>query len=531
MKSFLKKTITLFVLCTLTFNIAAPAVDAQIGPVPVSDAEIRSKEVGLTVFGVTLKGITYDSVMIAISKKLLERMSDDIVQWINNGFNDGPAFATDPAKYFLTIADTIAGDFIQDIGAGALCSPFKSQIEGALRISYNSSRVTRDQYAGSCSLSGIAGNIDEFFNGDFAQGGWEGWITMTQNQDSNPYGAMITAQSTLAARIASATGIADKELSWSKGFLSSQDCKGEGSERVCVTTTPGSVIENQLQKILGSEISQLELADEFDEIVSALVGQLVGVVFNSGKGLIASNGTQNRWSNGGYGDNRTNSVYQCTPDKNAATLDAGKTDIKWTVYGNSSSAVSKTYLWTGSAPISGTTEEVTITYTTPGMKTAFVTVTETIMTNGTASTVTRERVACQSEVEIKKYPPISGICFPIEAIKYNPAFTYEQLRALKLNATRQEFEGSTVPVRWIVFPKGGSGVYDDFIWRFNKYWPTNKDETVSTQLVIGSVPLHSVSAALPYRGIDTRTASVKIFDKEINEVDVLNVSCDDLEVY
>ena len=566
MKPFLTKIVALLLLFVLSFNVAVPTLNAQ-GPVPVSDGAIRSKEVGLTIFGITLKGITYDSIMIAISKKLLERMSDNVVAWINNGFNGGPAFATDPAAFFLDVADQIAMPFIEDVGGSALCSPFRNQIMGALQISYRSSIVQRDRYVGSCTISRIVGNFDDFLSGDFSQGGWQGWITMTQNQDSNPYGAMINAQSTLAARIASATGIASKELDWSKGFLSSQNCTGTGSKKVCVTKTPGSIIENQLQKVLGSEISQLELADEFDEIVSALVGQLMGVVFNGGKGLITSN--QPRWAGGGYGGNQTNATYQCAPDKDTVTLTDGKADIIWKVH-SSNPTSNATYLWTGDAPLSGSTTEVRVAYTSGGLKSAFVTVTETLLASGTASTRTDKTIQCQPDVEIKRFDPIRGFCFPIDASKYDQGLDISGFRRAKVQALRQSDGGRTPEsVAWIVFPSGGSGVYDDFLWKINGigggfYEDSFKNKTTYSEMaprVETSVPElrrhlgvsnlyvspvilplakdasgktinHSVISVGKYHGNkdNPRTASVKIYDREFNEVEGATINCADLDV-
>jgi len=536
MKPLLKKIITLFVLCVFTFNTTVPAVDALIGPVPVSDGAIRTKEVGFTVLGITFVGVTLDGLLNMAMKKLIEQLSDSLVQWINDGFDGGPAFATDPADFFLGVADQIAGTFIEDIGLSALCSPFRAQIEGALQISFNSSRVLRERYIGSCTISGIVGNFDDFLSGDFSQGGWQGWITMTQNQDSNPYGAMITAQSTLAARIASATGVAREELSWSKGFLSSQECTGTGSEKSCVTTTPGTVIEDQLQRTLGTELAQLELADEFDELIGALAGQLMGAVFSSTRGLIATNGNPPRWAGGGFSGNRPVRNYRCFPDKNSVVLENGTADITWKVVGSSPGVVSKTYLWSGTPPIVGRTdEEVTVTYTTSGIKTAFITVTETIMQSGVESTVTNPTIECTGEVEVKKYGPIEGICFPILATDYNPSLNFEQLRAKILRADLAVNNGNTLPIRWIVFPKGGSGVYASFRWssrdttKPSDFKPGGPD--FNSFIVPGSVPLHSASQVGYYYRADDRTVKVNILDKELNEVDVEEITCAVLKVY
>jgi hypothetical protein len=117
---------------------------------------------------------------------------------------------------------------------------------------------------------------------------------MTQNDNNNPYGSFLKAQIELDRRIANALHIKDKQLSWDSGFLGWSECiqndpdTGECTKRG-PTKTPGKIIEGQLAETLGSGIRQLELADEFDELVSALFTQLVKQIFSSGQGLF--NGT------------------------------------------------------------------------------------------------------------------------------------------------------------------------------------------------------------------------------------------------
>ena len=113
---------------------------------------------------------------------------------------------------------------------------------------------------------------------------------MTQNDSNNPYGAYLEAQIELDARIAKALGIQSQQLNWNSGFLSWSECRkvhegtGKCLERGPVQT-PGKVIESQLEGVLGSGVRQLELADEFDELVSALFVQLLKQVVFGVKGL------------------------------------------------------------------------------------------------------------------------------------------------------------------------------------------------------------------------------------------------------
>lgn len=289
-----KKLISFVLIFTFVFAlpVSTMAIDI-IPPIPVSDSALRDKEVGITIFGFTVPGISLDSIAIAIAKLALEQILNATTAWVRNGFEGNPAYVTDPMQFFTKIADNIAGDFIAGSELGFLCSPFQAKIRLALARRYTQKRQFQ------CTLTQVVGNIEGFLN-NFSQGGWDAWFVMTQNDTNNPYGAFLEAQIELDARIARAIGLENQKLSWNSGFLGWSECiekdpdTGECRRRG-PTLTPGKVIEGQLQNVLGSGVRQLELADEFDELVSALFGQLLQKVVLGGKGLF--NG-----SSGGVGD-------------------------------------------------------------------------------------------------------------------------------------------------------------------------------------------------------------------------------------
>jgi hypothetical protein len=79
-------------------------------------------------------------------------------------------------------------------------------------------------------------------------------------------------------------------MNWGQGLLSFQTCEEEDPDsKACLKysdiKTPGTVINEQLGRALGSGLTQLELADEFDEIVGALIGQLMEQVVTQVNGL------------------------------------------------------------------------------------------------------------------------------------------------------------------------------------------------------------------------------------------------------
>src|SRR3989344_1131541 len=174
-----------FIVLTLVSILPVRTMAQDFPPgVPVSEWGIRSKEVGLTILGVTIPGLTWDSIAIAIAKIALEQILQATTDWVRRGFEGNPAYATDPAQFFTKIADNVAGEFIRGSELGFLCSPFQTKIRLALQQYYTQRRRFQ------CSVTGIISNLDAFYT-DFSQGGWDGWFAMTQNDFGNPYGSYL----------------------------------------------------------------------------------------------------------------------------------------------------------------------------------------------------------------------------------------------------------------------------------------------------------------------------------------------------
>lgn len=250
----------------------------------------------------TVKESGLDGVLWAIAKIFIQRMTAGVVSWINSGFNGAPAFVSNPQAFFLNISDKLAGEFIRNHpDLNFLCSPFNTEVRLALTSQYSDPFGDRVR----CTLTGVVGNIQDFTN-DFGNGGWIAWHTMTQQSANNPIGAFLEADSQMRLNIDNAKITEKAKLDWGRGMLSWTDDSG-------VIQTPGAVIHDQLSNALGSGYRTLELADEFNEIIAALIGQLVNRVLGPG-GLrgesaasIDDNGTS-VWSGSGVIGGQPNRV-------------------------------------------------------------------------------------------------------------------------------------------------------------------------------------------------------------------------------
>ena len=239
-----------------------------------------------------------------IAKIMLQQITNSVVNWINSGFNGSPAFVQNPTQFLQRTSDVIAGQYIQSSALSFLCSPFQLQVRIAIAQSY-----ANRSGAPSCTLTQVSNNITNFMRGSFSTaGGWPAFLSFTSIPTNNPYGAFIYASAGLSGVISTAQGQVQADLLQGSGFLSFQQ-KVAGScvntttpptpslnksvtpvngpspganptqqlYQVCdyVTATPGKVIADSLGATEKSTLDQLTLAKSFDEIISALINQLM----------------------------------------------------------------------------------------------------------------------------------------------------------------------------------------------------------------------------------------------------------------
>jgi hypothetical protein len=439
--------------------ITLPTVN-PLPPVPVGDSAANTKEVGITIMGITAPGLNLDFLAITILRRLIDRLTDDVVDWINGGGR--PQFATDPQALFEDIADKVGGQLLYDIDP-RLCSPFRGQIQSLLLARLN--RI-QDSMLGSrgnlistqCTITQVINNVNQFLDGDFSQGGWEGWFSMTQSPQNNVFGAAEDAIQDLERRIGAELETEISRLDWAQGFLSIGKCLKNSPDGRCLqydTTTPGSVINNQLEKVLNTELDQLNLADEFDEILSALFGRLMNTAFRAGSGSRIGPGifdpSGGRYTNGGGGNPGLGTPLGfCSASKQDVIVGE---DVEWTFTSNVQNPIIS---WGGDAPLAGSTTRVTVQYTTPGRKTGFV-----LLTTGT--TTTRINCSPASGVNVARFGPISGTCFPSLFATYPPG----QL----ITTTPADQSGFTRHLAWVVQATGGSGTYARYMWSGSKDGP------------------------------------------------------------
>ncbi len=262
-----------------------------------------------------MKELVLDPIAWTVANMVIQRMTQDVVSWINSGFQGQPAFMRDFGGFLTDIADDAVGEFIgSNETLRFLCSPFQLNIRATLSLQYAKSR-NYGSPGSSCTLSGVTANLDRFFDGNAVAGGWDQWFKVTQDPQYNPYGALLLAQEQMSVRIGN-TKIQQKSLlDWGDGFLSSQDCQTVENRKICRTVTPGTTIEEALNDALGSPSRRIAAADEINEILVALFTQLVNSAFSGAGGLLGLTGG----GGGAQGSTYFTTLTQATINSNPIT--------------------------------------------------------------------------------------------------------------------------------------------------------------------------------------------------------------------
>ena len=243
-----------------------------------------------------------DSIGYCIINAVLEYITQATIDWINSGFDGNPAFVEDPEKFFGDIAQTESANFLQQVVKGStgidVCQPFRLQIVTGLSGGARGSQYARQSRCGFDDMKAALGNSGVDFDYQAYTSGtaeYSGslnvWREVTQNDKNNFLGSYFLAQAELDARLAIKENTATLDLTMGRGFLSVKSCTKDSTltdsngntvpvKGTCRTTTPGGLIEDQVNRALGAGRDRLLLADKFDQIVTALVNQLIKTAFS-----------------------------------------------------------------------------------------------------------------------------------------------------------------------------------------------------------------------------------------------------------
>lgn len=253
-----------------------------------------AENIAQTVFAtkIDMKEFVLDPLMWALAEAMIANMLTSLTTWVNSGFSGSPAFVTNLDSFLAGVVDRAVGDFLVEKGLGFFCSPFTIDIRLALDLEFfGGGGGARGE---QCTLSDITGNIESFVAGNFTEGGWAGWFELTQGPTNDPNKAFLGLRTEAYAVARNARGEEFEILSANKFFKNIQICEEgvslNGSISTCTVTTPGNILNEQFNNALDIPNKKVAFADEFDELVGAVLNQFASQVFMGVNGLLGMGG-------------------------------------------------------------------------------------------------------------------------------------------------------------------------------------------------------------------------------------------------
>ncbi len=325
-----KSLLSLFALCFVFVTIYVPQSwnkpnEANAGFATVYNQIVSNVEQGLQYIEQKLttastliqqyyaasifsKEIILDGFAWWAIKLVIATITRSIVNWINSGFQGSPSFVQDLNGFLLTVGSQIAGVYLQQLGMPGLtafiCAPFRLNIQIAFATNYRRAMSPYPYGTTMCRIdSGILGGfVGGSFNGGGAAGsGWGNWITVSsQSNTYTPYGSLMAAEQDASLQMRTAINVQNQYLQFGNGFFSNKICEAVANpgftQEKCMVSTPGNVISEALNFQLSTGVRSMIAADEINEIIGALMGQVAQTA------LMGVNGLLGMSSNTGYTD-------------------------------------------------------------------------------------------------------------------------------------------------------------------------------------------------------------------------------------
>lgn len=278
-------------LCAVTVHV--PETKAQLATFEANPAVVAAIVAsGNAAIVDRAKEDLLDGLAWTVAKVAVQSVTRSIVTWINSGYQGSPAFSQNLTRDLRQLGDAVASGFISDFFSANIDSPFLSTARDAVSVYYLMTSGDALEQRLKYTLANYALDSAAYMRGNWQSGGLSGWYGLTFKCENDPTCASFLVQETLINKVDAHVQKMLADFNAGRGFLSwPGECHDPvtttslSDEKKCINqdwVTPGSVVEQSLVDTLGSPIRQLELADSINEIISAVVVQMVNQVLGGG---------------------------------------------------------------------------------------------------------------------------------------------------------------------------------------------------------------------------------------------------------
>jgi hypothetical protein len=167
-----------------------------------------------------LKNEILENIGLAIGNAALQTLTNDIVNWINNGFEGKPLFITDFEGFLKTSGNLASGIFLEKLltpdQLNLICSPFRFEMVVNL--------FSAVQPLPKCTFDDIRMNVEQMY-ANFNLAGWQSFLAISTQTQNNAFGTFLVKLDQMHAKALEKTAGVKAEIDSGKGFLGFKTCK------------------------------------------------------------------------------------------------------------------------------------------------------------------------------------------------------------------------------------------------------------------------------------------------------------------
>lgn len=260
-----------------------------------------------------------NGIAVKVAQKQIVSMTQSIVNWVNTGFQGDSLFVKDEKAFLKKLGDDTLQSYV-----GPLTDPRNASIypygkDTAKILINNAKATTQSKLQSTFARSLPSGVTPDDFSDDFGKGGWDAWLSLTQNPANNPLGFNMIASQDLIEKVASETQGVLKELDRGNGFLSATKCVER--KPVDQTTGPGTTTRQTISPVVGEVgflTDNVEMSETGFDITlhydAPGVGELKAILQTSSGTLVGSAKTVGTFTTAPYSDTIRLSYDNLTPN-------------------------------------------------------------------------------------------------------------------------------------------------------------------------------------------------------------------------
>jgi len=159
--------------------------------------------------------------------QVILKIQNDLVSWIQNGFDGQPRFMEKPGSVLADAASAATQNVVQSVTGVDLCSTvYSANFKAKLSITANGQTTKTNLWDNGCTFDqlkkNLNTNVDKFKN-DFTKGGMQLYASLLDPQN-NAYGIEIGIGDAIARKQEAAIAATQVDMQVNSGFLSSEEC-------------------------------------------------------------------------------------------------------------------------------------------------------------------------------------------------------------------------------------------------------------------------------------------------------------------